>query len=91
MAGILALLVFGCLVLMGYGFSMWLQQRLMARRELIGRLRSMAGMTVAGESAPLLKDQRLSGIPAFDALLGQTPLIAPLAEPVGRLSACSVV
>jgi tight adherence protein B len=78
MAGILALLVFGCLVLMGYGFSMWLQQRLMARRELITRLRSMAGMSVGGDSASLLKDQRLSGIPAFDALLGQTPLIAPL-------------
>src|SRR6185369_929859 len=26
----------------------------------------------------LLKDQRLSGIPAFDALLARTPIIAPL-------------
>jgi tight adherence protein B len=81
MAALLAFLVFGCLVLMGYAFSISLQRRLMARRELIDRLRTMAGMSTA-DSASLLKDQRLSGIPAFDALLSQTPLIAPLVRTI---------
>src|SRR5258706_4991396 len=78
MASILALLCFLCLASAGYAFSMWLQQRLASQRELIGRLRSMAGMTAGEDTRSLLKDQRLSGIPAFDALLSQTPLVAPL-------------
>jgi tight adherence protein B len=78
MATILALLCFFTLAFAGYGFSLWLQQRLAAQRDLIGRLRSMAGMTAGNDTRSLLKDQRLSGIPAFDALLSQTPLIAPL-------------
>lgn len=82
MAALLSMLCFVCLVLAGYGFSMWLQRRLQAQRELLGRLRSMAGVSVGDETRPLLKDQRLSGIPAFDALLSQTPLIAPLVRTI---------
>jgi tight adherence protein B len=78
MAGILALLCFGCLVMAGYGISMWIQQRLVARREVLDRLRGMAGFSGSGETGSLLKDQRLSGIPAFDALLARTPVISPL-------------
>jgi tight adherence protein B len=78
MAGILAVLCFACLVMAGYGISMWIQQRLVARREVLDRLRGMAGFSGADATGSLLKDQRLSGIPAFDALLGRTPIIAPL-------------
>jgi tight adherence protein B len=38
----------------------------------------MAGIAGGEENRSVLKDQRLSGIPAFDALLAQTPIIAPL-------------
>jgi hypothetical protein len=80
MAAILALLSFGCLVLAGYGLSAWIQQRLVARREVVTRLRGATGIQMGGgnEAGSLLKDQRLSGIPAFDALLARMPLIAPL-------------
>lgn len=78
MVVILSVLCFFCLVLAGYGFSMWLQVRLAAQRDLVTRLRAMAGVTLDDQTGPLLKDQRLSGIPAFDALLSQTPIIAPL-------------
>jgi tight adherence protein B len=83
MAAILALLCFGCLLMLGYGFSMWLQQRLAAQRELMNRLRSMAGISAGSEeSRSLLKDQRLSGIPAFDVLLSRAPIIAPLVRTI---------
>ncbi len=78
MSLIIAFLSFLCLVMLGYGFSVWLQQRLAAQRDLMDRLRSMAGISTGHETRSVLKDQRLSGIPAFDALLGQMPLIAPL-------------
>ena len=78
MAAILAILCFFCLVMAGYGISMWIQQRLAARREVLDRLRGMAGFSMTDETRSLLKDQRLSGIPAFDALLSRTPFVAPL-------------
>ena len=83
MAVILAVLCFFCLVLVGYGFSIWLQQRIAAQRDLMDRLRSMAGIAGGGDDMrSVLKDQRLSGIPAFDALLSQTPIIAPLVRTI---------
>src|SRR5262245_50170552 len=78
MAAILAVLCFFCLVMAGYGISMWIQQRLAARREVLERLRGMAGFSMTEDARSVLKDQRLSGIPAFDALLSRTPLVAPL-------------
>jgi tight adherence protein B len=78
MAAILALLSFGALVMAGYGLSAWIQQRLAARHEVATRLRGATGMHIGEHAGSLLKDQRLSGIPAFDALLSRTPLIAPL-------------
>jgi tight adherence protein B len=78
MAAILAILSFGCLVMAGLGLSKWIQQRLTARREVETRLRGVTGLQAVGEARSLLKDQRLSGIPAFDALLSQMPLISPL-------------
>jgi tight adherence protein B len=78
MAAILAILCFFVLVMAGYGLAMWIQLRLSARREVLDRLRGTAGISIADETRSLLKDQRLSGIPAFDALLSRTPIIAPL-------------
>jgi tight adherence protein B len=78
MAAILAILCFICLVMAGYGLSMWIQQRLAARHEVLERLRGMAGFSLTDDARSLLKDQRLSNIPAFDALLSRTPFIAPL-------------
>ena len=77
MAALLAALCFVVLVMLGYAFAMWVQQRIAKQQELITRLRSMAGITGGQETVSLLKDQRLSGIPIFDALLSKTP-IAPL-------------
>jgi tight adherence protein B len=78
MAVILAVLCFVCLVMAGYGISMWIQQRLAARHEVLNRLRTMTGFAGVEDAGSLLKDQRLSGIPSFDALLSRTPIIAPL-------------
>src|SRR5262245_61716090 len=78
MAILLALLCFVSLVSAGYGLSMWTQQRLAARRDLLARLRSMAGTSDVDMTRSLLKDQRLSGIPVFDAILSRTPIVAPL-------------
>ena len=81
MAALLSLLCFAVLVMLGYAFAMWLQQRIAKQQELINRLRSMAGIAGGQETGTLLKDQRLSGIPAFDALLGKTP-VAPLIKTI---------
>ena len=59
-----------------------IQERLAARREVLDRLRGVAGISISDETRSLLKDQRLSGIPAFDALLSRTPLIAPFVRMV---------
>lgn len=80
MAILLALLCFVSLVSAGYALSMWTQQRLAARRELLARLRSMAGTSDVDMTRSLLKDQRLSGIPVFDAILNRTPVVAPLVQ-----------
>lgn len=78
MAGTLAFLCFMCLVMAGYGVSTWVQQRLAARHEVLQRLRGMAGFSSTDDTRSLLKDQRLSGIPAFDAFLSRMPLVAPI-------------
>src|SRR5215468_5051020 len=78
MALILATLCFGSLVLMGYGVAMWIQQRLAERHQMLDRLRVMAGFSPLADSRSLLKDQRLSGIPTFDAMLSRVPVVAPL-------------
>jgi tight adherence protein B len=76
-----AFLCFATFALMGYGLAMWTQERSTARREVLNRLKSLAG-TVRGESNTVLKDQRLSGIPVFDAVLTRTPLIAGIVRTI---------
>jgi tight adherence protein B len=76
---LLALLVFVALVLVGYALSAFALDRQQNQQALANRLSTMAGTANAGVSATsLLKDQRLSHIPVLDAILGNTPLVAPL-------------
>ena len=76
---LLSLLVFAALVLVGYALSALALTRQQNQQALANRLTSMAGTTNAGlASGSLLKDQRLSNIPVLDAVLGNTPFVAPL-------------
>jgi tight adherence protein B len=78
---LLPLLVFAALVLLGYALSALALNRQQGQQTLANRLTSMAGASDAGGSAkPLLKDQRLSQIPVLDAILGNTPFVAPLVQ-----------
>jgi len=77
---LLSLLVFAALVLLGYALSALALTRQQNQQALADRLSTMAGTTNAGVSTPLLKDQRLSQIPVLDAVLGNTPFVAPLVQ-----------
>jgi tight adherence protein B len=52
--------------------------RQQAQQALSNRLTTMAGAGQDNITQSLLKDQRLSNIPALDAVLGSTPFVAPL-------------
>jgi len=77
---LLPLLVFAALVLVGYALSALALTRQQDQQALTNRLTTMAGTTNAGVSGPLLKDTRLSQIPLLDAILGNTPFVAPLVQ-----------
>lgn len=78
MLGLIALMVFVSLVLIGYSAAAWLQQRAQARRALATRLESMTGPGGERLPLPLLKDQRLSTIPFLDAFLTSVPFVLPV-------------
>jgi len=81
MSVLLALLVFTILVLVGWSVSVMMTDRHETQQALANRLSTMAGAaTASGSSGPLLKDQRLSGIPLLDALLGNMPFVRPLVQ-----------
>ena len=76
---LISLLVFAALVLVGYALSALALTRQETQQALANRLTNMAGTaSVGATSASLLKDQRLSQIPLLDAILGNTPFVAPL-------------
>ena len=77
---LLSLLVFAALVLLGYALSALALTRQQNQQALANRLSTMAGTSNGGVSTPLLKDQRLSQIPVLDAVLGNTPFVAPLVQ-----------
>jgi tight adherence protein B len=77
---LLPLLAFAALVLVGYALSALALTRQQDQQALTNRLTTMAGTTNAGVSGPLLKDTRLSQIPLLDAILGNTPFVAPLVQ-----------
>ena len=76
----LALLVFATLVLLGYALSVLAFTRQEAQQQLANRLTTMAGAASGATVTPILKDQRLSGIPVLDAILGNTPFVRPLVQ-----------
>ncbi len=81
MSVLLALLVFATLVLVGWSVSVMMADRHETQQALANRLSTMAGAAASGgSSGPLLKDQRLSGIPLLDALLGNMPFVRPLVQ-----------
>jgi len=77
---LISLLVFAALVLVGYALSALALTRQQDQQALTNRLTTMAGTTNAGVNGPLLKDTRLSQIPLLDAILGNTPFVAPLVQ-----------
>ncbi len=82
MFGLAALLVFVSLALAGYGLALWAEERQAARRALASRLQVMTGPGIDPTAPPLLRDQRLSGIPALDVLLGHVLLVRALVRMV---------
>ena len=75
---VIALMIGGAIVLIGYSAAMFVQERTDARRALSTRLESMTGPGGERLPLPLLKDQRLSTIPALNALLMGLPLVMPI-------------
>src|SRR5262245_58678062 len=76
---LISLLVFAALVVVGYALSALALTRQENQQTLANRLTTMAGTaSVVATSASLLKDQRLSQIPLLDAILGNTPFVAPI-------------
>jgi len=71
---LVALAIFLLIALAGYALAAWVTTREEAGRVLAQRLR-MIGGDRAGSGSSLLKDQRLSSIGIFDALLVRLPLV----------------
>lgn len=69
MLGLIALLIFVTLLLMGYATAGWVRERDTAKGALARRLESATGMVV--DTSSLLKDQRLSTIGALNDVLAR--------------------
>jgi tight adherence protein B len=81
MSLLLPLLIFVTLILIGYALSVLLTNRQETQQALATRLSTMAGTGAGGGAAQsVLKDQRLSNIPVFDAILGNIPFVRPLVQ-----------
>src|SRR5690348_13317261 len=83
MSGVLALLLFTMLLLLGWAASVYVQERDESREALGRRLATMAGSapeTTARIS--VLKDSRLSGIEVLNRMLGRLTLIQPLVKTI---------
>jgi len=76
---LIAILLFVAVALAGFAGYVWTQQSTRRREALRGRLRKITTSTPDGSIAgKLLRDQRLSSIPALNAILARTPLVVPL-------------
>jgi tight adherence protein B len=79
MSVLIALIVFATLILVGWSVSVIMAERHDSQQALSNRLSTMAGAAApSGAAGPLLKDQRLSGIPLLDQILGGLPFVRPL-------------
>jgi tight adherence protein B len=74
---LLAVLLFTAIALAGFGAYAWSRETKEHRDTLRGRLRKLAIATPDNITASLLRDQRLSAIPALDTLLSRTPFVVP--------------
>jgi len=74
---LMALLTFLSLCLAGYAISGWAGGREEVEQARLRRVAAMTGGAPLRES-PLLKDQRLSGIVVFNALLARISLVEPV-------------
>jgi hypothetical protein len=74
---LLAFLLFSAVAMAGFATYAWSQEGADQRETLRGRLRKL---NTGSESVTpsLLRDQRLSSIPALNTLLMRTPLVMPL-------------
>ena len=75
---LLSALAFAAVLLAGWALFLSVRQRRLARQALAGRLAAVVGPVLEIAPAALLKDPRLSRIPALDAALRRTPLVLPL-------------
>jgi tight adherence protein B len=82
MSGLLALLVFTLLLLLGWAASVWVTERDESREALGRRLATMAGQAPESARLNVLKDSRLSGIAPLNNLLGRISLIRPLVKTI---------
>jgi tight adherence protein B len=81
MFAILALLVFLLVALTGYAVATMMRGRQEVDRVLERRLGMMAGPRTTGPMG-VFKDQRLSSIPALDALLNRLPFVVSIARTI---------
>jgi tight adherence protein B len=79
---ILSLLGFAVVLLTGWAAFASLQQRRLAREALVDRLQTVSGPRAASEARSLLRDPRLSRIPALDTLLRRIPIVPPVVRMV---------
>ncbi len=84
MFALLALLIFGSLVLAGYALAGLLTAQEAQRDKLQRRLNNMVGTTTTDRRRTLLKDQRLSTIGFLNTMLGRLSLVRPLTGLLAR-------
>ena len=75
---LLALLLFGAIVLAGYAAFAKTQSSAEKRETLRSRLRKISTVAPDNVAGSLLRDQRLSSIPLLNGILSRTPLVLPL-------------
>ena len=75
---VLSLLLFAAIVLSGYSLFTWAQQSTEQREATKSRLRRVTQGAQRAASVALLRDERLSAIPALNALLIRTPFVVGL-------------
>jgi tight adherence protein B len=78
MLGLAALLIFLALTLAGYSIAVQARARGEAQQSIKTRLSAVANVAGDTPAAPILKDQRLSAIPALNTLLGRISPVSGL-------------
>lgn len=82
MPALIALVLFGAIVLAGFAGFAWLQQAREGQEALRQRLRRVTRKGERTPGVPLLRDERLSNIPFLNNVLMRTPMVLPLVRMV---------